>query len=68
MGELQDIFMKCENEITSDIFGKYIVADKKKTFKLLFSHDKNLRRFMGIYLSTILFQILEKSEDEGIKK
>ena len=46
----------------------YILKDRKKTFKLLFSHNLNVRGFMGFYLATVLTRVYQSSNSENDRK
>jgi len=51
---LPDIFNKNLNKIKTEMFKKYVLEDKKRTFNQLFHHQSKVRDFAAVYIERLL--------------
>ena len=56
VGELGQIFDKNLSQITPEIMKNYILKDKKKTFNLLFHHQKVVRDLASSVIHGVLIK------------
>ena len=67
VSDLPKLFMESISEAGPDILHNFILKDKKKTFKLLFSRTRSVRDFMAFYMQIVLFESYRKG-DEAVRK
>lgn len=67
VGEIGQIFDKNVPQINAEILKDYIFADKKKTFNLLFHHQKNVRDLASNVIHGVLIKCY-RDESEEIKE
>jgi hypothetical protein len=64
VGNLLAIFTKNTFLITKDILYKYVLADGKKTFNLLFHYQQKVREFASEYIHQVLMASYTDGDNE----
>ena len=62
VGDLPKLFGESIAEVGPELLHGFILKDKKKTFKLLFSRARSVRDFMALYMQVVLFESYRKGD------
>lgn len=68
VGNLLDIFMKNLDQVDGNILDRYVLADPKRTFGLLFHQQGKVRDFASSYLERVLMLCYERGDNTQKEK
>lgn len=64
VGELQNLLISNAHQVFPSILYEYVLKDKARTFKLLFSQERAVRDFMAKYLQIVLLESMYKGDQK----